>query len=337
MIVVTGASGHVGNNLIRELNRRGIKPRALIHREESADKSLKGLDFEPVKGDVTNLESMVEAFKGARLVYHCAAWISITPGMYKKLKTVNVDGTLNVLEACRKNNVKKIVYVSSIEALGDPGDGVLATEKMGFNPDKAMLEYGVTKAEAALLVQEAVKNGMDIVTVCPVGIIGPHDYKPSQMGNMMLDFYRKKLPAYPNYGGFDWVDVRDVVEGIILAGKKGKSGEAYLLTNGHTTSKEMMKILEKTTGGKMPKIALPYWLLSTAGFFAEFFYKATGKEAVITRDSAKILKSNLCASSEKAKRELGYNPRPLEESFKDHFEWLVDYYCNGGKKDGKKM
>lgn len=326
MIVVTGASGHVGNNLVRELNRRKIKPRVVIHNPEHAEKPLKGLDFEAVMGDVTDLQSMIEAFKGAEMVYHCAAWISITPGMYKKLRVVNVEGTLNVLEACRRNHVKKVVYVSSIEALGDPGEGVIAKEEMGFNPDKAMLEYGVTKAEAALLVQEAVKNGMDIVTVCPVGIIGPYDFKSSQMGNMMIDFYKGKLPAYPGYGGFDWVDVRDVANAIILAGEKGKKGESYLLTGGHTTNFEMMEILEKVTGKKKPKIALPYWLMSTAGFFAEFYYKATGKEAVITRDSAKILKSDLRASSEKAKRELGYDPRPLEQTFKDHFEWLIETY-----------
>lgn len=324
MIFVTGASGHVGNNLVRELNRKGIKPRVLIHNEKNAEKSLAGLSFEPVKGDVTDLQSMIDAFAGSDLVYHCAAWISITPGMYKKLRKVNVDGLLNVLEACRRNNVKKVVYVSSIEALGDPGEGVTATEEMGFNPDKAMLEYGVTKAEAALLVQEAVKEGMDIVTVCPVGIIGPYDFKSSQMGNMMIDFYKGKLPAYPGYGGFDWVDVRDVADAIILAGEKGGSGSFYILTGGHTTNFEMMEILERVTGKKKPKIALPYWLMSTAGFFAEFYYKATGKEAVITRDSAKILKSDLRASCEKAKKELGYSSRPLEQTFKDHFEWLME-------------
>lgn len=326
MIVVTGASGHVGNNLIRELNRRGVKPRVVIHNPDHAEKPLEGLDFEAVNGDVTDIDSMIEAFKGAEMVYHCAAWISITPGMYKKLRKVNVEGVVNVIEACRRNNVKKLVHVSSIEALGDPGEGIVATEEMGFNPDKAMLEYGVTKAEASLLIQEAVREGMNIVTVCPVGIIGPNDYKSSQMGNMMIDFYKGKLPAYPGYGGFDWVDVRDVADAIILAGEKGKSGEFYILTGGHTTNAEMMEILEKVTGTKKPRMALPYWLMSTAGFFAEFYYKATGKEAVITRDSARILKSDLKASSDKAKKELGFNPRPLEQTFKDHFEWIRDNY-----------
>jgi dihydroflavonol-4-reductase len=324
MIVVTGASGHVGNNLVRELNKRGIKPRVLIHKEENAQKPLAGLECEKVRGNVTDIDSLKKAFEGAKIVYHCAAWISITPGMYKKLRKVNVEGVANVIEACKACNVERIVHVSSIEALGDPGVGVIATEEMGFNPQNAMLEYGITKAEGSLLVQEAAKEGLNVVTVCPVGIIGPYDHKPSQMGNMMLDFKKGKLPAYPGYGGFDWVDVRDVVQGILLAGEKGKQGEFYILTGHHATNFEMMEILEKITGIKKPKIALPYWLMSTAGFFAEFYYKLTRKEAVITRDSARILKSDLRASSDKAKKELGFTPLSLEQSFKDHLEWLLE-------------
>lgn len=324
MIVITGATGHVGNNLVRELNKRGIKPRILVHEPTVVRKAIAGLDFEEVSGDITDADSLKKAFKGAEVVYNCAAWISITPGMYEKLRVVNVDGVINVLEACKLNNVKRLVHVSSIEALGDPGVGVIATEEMGFNPDRAMLEYGVTKAEASLLVQKAAKEGLNVVSVCPVGIIGPYDFRPCQMGAMIMDFKKGKLPAYPGYGGFDWVDVRDVAQGILLAAEKGKSGEFYILTGGHTTNHEMMEILEKVTGSKMPKVALPYWLLSTAGFFAEFYYKWTGKEAVITRDSAKILKSDLRASSEKAKKELGFAPRPIEQTFKDHYEWLME-------------
>ncbi|HRZ80753.1 MAG TPA: hypothetical protein P5044_12150, partial [bacterium] len=148
--------------------------------------------------------------------------------------------------------------------------------------------------------------------------------RPCQMGTMIMDFKKGKLPAYPGYGGFDWVDVRDVAQGILLAGEKGKKGEFYILTGGHTTNREMMQILEKVTGSKMPKVALPYWLMSTAGFFAEFYYKWTGKEAVITRDSARILKSDLRASSEKAKKEIGFDPRPVEQTFRDHYDWLME-------------
>lgn len=324
MIVVTGATGHVGNTLVRELNKRGIKPRIVIHEPTAVMEAVKGLDYEAFNGDITDADSLSRAFKGADTVYNCAAWISITPGMYKKLRKVNVDGVINVLKACKVNKVRKLVHVSSIEALGDPGEGVVATEAMGFNPDRAMLEYGVTKAEASLLVQEEAKKGLDVVTVCPVGIIGPYDFRPCQMGTMIMDFKKGKLPAYPGYGGFDWVDVRDVVQGILLAGEKGKKGEFYILTGGHTTNKEMMQILEKVTGSKMPKIALPYWLMSTAGFFAEFYYKWSGKEAVITRDSARILKSDLRASSEKAKKEIGFNPRPVEQTFQDHHDWLME-------------
>jgi len=322
MIAITGASGHVGNNLVRKLNKKGITPRILVHNPATLKKALKGLDFEAYRGDVNDIDSLNSLFEGVETVFHCAALISISPGIIDKLRKVNVEGVKNVLEAVKKNGVKKLVHVSSIEALGDPGEGIVATEEMGFNPDKAMLEYGVTKAEASLIVQKAAENGMNVCIVCPVGVIGPNDYKPSQMGTMIMDFYNGKLPAYPGYGGFDWVDSRDVAEGILLAAEKGKKGEVYLLTGGHATNDEMMGILEDVTGKKRPKIALPYWLMFSVGFFAEFYYKASGKEAVITRDSARILKSNLRASSKKAKRELGFDPRPINETFKDQFEWL---------------
>ena len=324
MIAITGASGHVGNNLVRMLNEKGIKPRILVHDPTNIKKALEGLDFEAYKGDVNDIESLNAMFEGVDTVLHLAAWISITPGIIEKLRKVNVEGVKNVLEAVKKNNVKKLVHVSSIEALGDPGEGVIATEEMGFNPEKAMLEYGVTKAEASLIVQKEAQDGLNVCTVCPVGVIGPNDFKPSQMGTMIMDFYKGKLPAYPGYGGFDWVDARDVAEGILLAAEKGKKGEVYLLTADHATNDEMMSILEDVTGKKKPKIKLPYWLMYSVGFFAEFFYKATGKEAVITRDSARILKSDLRASSEKAKKELGFAPRPMKQTFKDHFEWLKE-------------
>lgn len=326
MIVVTGASGHLGNNLVRKLNEAGIKPRIFVHEPTTVRRALESLDFEEVRGDLRDFQSLKEAFKGADLVYNCAASISIMRGVYKKIRRVNVDGAQNVLDACIANDVKRLVHVSSIEALGDPGRGVVATEEMGFNPDKAMLEYGVTKAEGSLLLQKASREGkIDVVMVCPVGILGPNDFRSSQMGEMMMDFKNGRLPAYPGYGGFDWVDVRDVVQALILAGEKGKSGEFYILRGGHATNDEMMGILEKLSGKKRPKIKLPYWLMYAAGFFAEFYYKASGAEAVITRGSARILKSDLRASSEKAKRELGFNPRPIEQTFKDHYEWMLQY------------
>ena len=333
MIVITGASGHVGNNLVRELNKRGIKPRILIHEETTVRKAIEGLDFEEVKGDTRDLESLKKAFEGADLVYNCAAAISIKCGVYDKIKTVNVDGVQNVIDACIADKVRRLVHVSSIEALGDPGEGVVATEELGFNPDRAMLEYGITKAEGSLLVQKAVKEGkIDAVTVCPVGILGPNDFRPSQMGTMEMNFRKGKLPAYPAYGGFDWVDVRDVVEAIILAGEKGKSGEFYLLTGGHVTNDEMMGILEKLSGRKRPKVSLPYWLMYTMGFLAEncFYRFFKSVEPVITRGSARILKSDLHASSEKAQRELGMKFRNVEEIFRDHYNWMVEY--TSGKK-----
>lgn len=324
MKIVTGATGHVGNVLVRELLKRGEEVTAMLHKR-SPD-ALADLDVPRIEADITDPESLEKAFKGIDTVYHCAAMISIMPGQYKKLKKINVDGTANVIKACRKNGVKKMIYVSSIEAVGDPFPGTPVDESMGFNPEKAMMEYGVTKAEASLLVKKEScnKKGPEIVTVNPVGVIGPYDFKPCQMGTMFIDFVKGRLPAYPAGGGFDFVDVRDVVNSMLLAEEKGIPGEHYLISSEHVTIPELMERLETITGKRKPFFALPLNLLYFFAFFAEYFYKISGKEAVITRDSVNILRSNLKVDGKKAEKELGYSPRPLDETIRDHIKWLQD-------------
>ncbi len=321
MILVTGATGHVGNVLIRKLLEKKEEVRALIH-IPTVSNSLDDLTIEKVKGDILDYHSLLNAFEGVETVYHCAAMISIMPTNFQKMYEINVVGTENVMKAAFKKGVKKVVYVSSIEAIGDVHPKIPVSEKDGFNPDKAMLKYGITKAKAALKVKEFAKQGLNVSIVCPVGIIGPYDFKPSQMGQMLIDFATKKLPAYPNYGGFDFVDVRDVADGIILADKKGKKGEHYILTSNHIKMSELMNLLEEITNKPKPKIKLPFNFMYFSGFFAEKFYAILKKEAVITRDSATILKSDLLVDGSKAKEDLGFSPRPLKESFKAQFEWF---------------
>jgi dihydroflavonol-4-reductase len=326
MIVVTGASGHVGNVLVRKLLEKGKEVTILLHPPTAVRASLEGLNVKKIDGDIRDYDSLIKAFAGAEIVYHCAATISIMPGKLEELRKTNVEGVRNVMNACREVGVSRVVHVSSVEAIGDASEnGAPIDESYGFNPDKAMLEYGITKAEGSLLVQEFVKEGMDIVTVCPVGVIGPYDFRPSQMGQMMLDFENGKLPAYPGYGGFDFVDSRDLIDGIVSAAEKGKPGDVFLLTSEHVTMPQMMDILEEITGKKKPKIALPYSLMRVIGFFAEQYYKVVKSEPVITRDSVKILHSNLKVNGSKARKELGFSPRPVKESMTDQLTWIKKY------------
>ncbi len=325
MIVVTGSSGHVGNVLVRKLLEQGKKVRVLLHPPTTVRVSLEGLDVERVSGDVTDYDSLLRAFDGAEMVYHCAAVISIMPGKLNEMRRTNVDGVKNVMRAAKACGVSRVLHVSSVEAIGDASkNGEPINETYGFNPDKAMLAYGVTKAEGSLAVMEFVKEGMDIVTVCPVGVIGPYDFRPSQLGQMILDFDSGNLPAYPGYGGFDFVDTRDLADGIIAAAEKGKPGDVFLLTGEHISVEGMMQLLEKITGKKKPSIRLPYSLMYTIGFFAEQYYKLVNREPVLTRDSVKILKSDLKVDGSKARAELGFSPRPIQESFEDQLRWLKE-------------
>ncbi|MCK5809338.1 SDR family oxidoreductase [bacterium] len=326
MILVTGASGHVGNVLVRKLLEKGEEVTVLLHSPTTVRASLTGLDIKKVEGDIRDYNSLVTAFAGVDMVYHCAATISIMPGDLEKLRETNVEGVKNVMKACREVGVSRVIHISSVEAIGDASEnGEPINESYGFNPDKAMLAYGITKAEGSLAVQYFVKEGMDIVTVCPVGVIGPYDFRPSQMGQMILDFESGNLPAYPGYGGFDFVDTRDLTDGIVAAAEKGKAGDVFLLTSEHITMPAMMDVLTEITGKKKPKISLPYWLMYGVGFFAEQYYKVVNAEPVITRDSVKILKSNLKVDGTKAAKELGFKPRSVKESMADQLAWIKEY------------
>ncbi len=320
MIVVTGASGHVGNTLVKMLLAEGRPVTAMLH-ENTHPESLKGVQVKTIKGDVLDKQSLIQAFTGAETVIHCAALISIVPGIYDTLYDINVKGTEHVIEACRLTGVKRLVYISSIEAIGDVGGGRPATEEDGFDPKRAMIEYGETKALASLKVLEAVKNGLDAVMVAPVGVVGPNDYKPSQMGKMVLDFVTRKLPAYPG-GGFYFVYVRDVARLIILAMDKGRTGELYLATGEHLTIPQMMSLLEEITGIKKPRFQIPYWVTYMGALGAEAVYKVFGGNPIFTRGSIRIIESNLRSSGEKARREFGFEPTPLKKTFADQIEWF---------------
>lgn len=321
MFVVTGATGHVGNTLVKKMVSQNKKVRALIH-DPSHTKPLEGVECEKVNGDILDYSSLVKAFTGADVVFHCAALISIVPGIFETLKKVNVEGTENVIKACRECKIRRLVYISSIEAIGDVRPGEAVCEADGFNPDKAMIEYGITKAHASMKVMEAVKAGLDAVLVSPVGIVGPYDFKPSQMGTMVRDFVFKKLPGYPAGGGFNFVDVRDVADIILLAAEKGRTGENYLAAGEQLTIPQMMDMLEEVSGIKKPFLKIPFWTMYLAAFFAETNYKIFGGTPLFTRGSTNILKSNLQVNGEKARKEFNFTPTPLRKTFADSIEWF---------------
>ncbi|HEY4695694.1 MAG TPA: SDR family oxidoreductase [Candidatus Hydromicrobium sp.] len=320
MEVVTGATGCIGNVLTRELLRKGKKVRVLI-RSTSDISSLEGLEIEKVLGDILDKDSLIKAFKGADIVYHLAAIISIMPGDRALIRRVNLEGTRNVIDACLKCGVRRLVYTSSIHALEEPPLGTVIDEDMPFDINSNRGEYDRSKALASLEVIEVARDGLDSVVVCPTGVVGPYDFRGSLITRTFIDFARKGIKMNVD-GAYDFVDVRDVAAGHILAAEKGKTGHYYILSGQRITLDEIFSILEEITGVKAPKYKVPFWLAKTAGIFTPLYYKLANKTPRFTNYSINTLRSNSYISHEKAGRELGYEARPIKKSIEDTFEWL---------------
>lgn len=320
MIVVTGATGHIGNVLVRKLVSRSKRVRAVIPPFEDAS-CLDGLKVEIVEGDIRQINSLIQAFKGSDVVYHLAGIISILSGKSELLYQVNVEGTRNVVEACLKTKVRRLVYTSSIHAVKEPPHGIVIDETFPFDPDNVLGDYAKSKAQATLEVLRGVEQGLDAAIVCPTGVIGPYDYKISEMGQLIMDFIQRKLKAYVD-GAYDFADVRDVATGLILACEKGKTGESYILSGEQITVRDLLLMLQEITEVKAPSFKIPAWLARTVGKIAPLYYCLTNIKPLFTTYSIDVLASNSQISSAKARRELGYSTRPVKESVTDAVAWF---------------
>ena len=321
MIVVTGATGHIGNVLVRELLAAGRPVRALVMHGDD-QRPLADLDVEIVYGDVTDLSSLKTAFAGAELVFHLAGIVSIMPGMTSILERVNVGGMRNVIDACRATGVHRLVYASSIHAIAEPPHGTVIDESLPFDPDGVLGDYARSKARATLLLLEEVgKGGLDAVICCPTGVIGPWDYGISNIGQLILDFASGHLKSYVR-GAYDFVDVRDVVKGLILAAEKGQPGRHYIFSGAQVQVLELMKELERNIGYPAPTYEIPPVIARAAGVLASVYYRLIRRRPVFTAYSIDVLRSNSLVSSARAREELGFTARPWQESIRDQVEWF---------------
>lgn len=319
MNLVTGATGHIGNVLVRELIRQDRPVRALVlPREDRA--CLDGLPVEICEGDVLDPGSLDAAMQGVDTVYHLAGIISIMPGQDDFVRRVNVDGTKNILRAAQQAGVRRLVYTSSIHAFGRPSEEVTIDESLPFDPQNTCGAYDRTKAEASLAVLDAAHNGLDAVVVCPTGVVGPHDYRTSELGQLVLDWLKTRV-AFLIDGAYDFVDVRDVVEGEILAADRGATGESYILSGERISLPGLFRIVREIAGLRPDMVTLPTNLARFAASFTPLYYRMSGEKPRFTSYSIETVLSNSNISSQKAREALGYHPRSMTESMRDTVAW----------------
>lgn len=321
--IITGSTGHLGNAIVELLKDTDCEIRGLVLPNEKV-RNKKGVTY--YKGDICDKESLNILFENTEnaeiYLIHSAGIISLEEKVTPKIYDVNVNGTKNIISLCMEKKINKLVYVSSVDAIPADDNEKVIKEVRQFNPDKVEGGYAKTKAEASQAVLDATKNGLQAVIVHPSAILGPDDYSGmNKVVNQVSDYVKGKMPAYVE-GTFDFVDVRDVAEGCILAAQKGVSGECYILSNNRYTFKEFLDIIKKANGGgkKIPK--LPLSLVMSLAPLMERFYKKSGKTPLFTTYTLRKLTGNSRFSHDKATKNLGYLPRELSETIKDTLIWL---------------
>lgn len=317
-ILVTGATGHIGNVLVRELCEEGYKVRVLVLPGESLH-PLEGMDIEIIEGNVLDPASLDRAMEGVAGIFHLAGIISIMPGEDERVRLVNVVGTQNVINAALGAGVKRMLHTSSIHALKRV-EGVTMDESLPFDAENPEGVYDRTKAEASLAVLAAVNEGLDAVIVCPTGVIGPHDYLGSEIGHLILSWLKKGVSLLTE-GAYDFVDVRDVARGMILAYLHGRTGAVYILGGEQIPLTRMQQMVRDIAGLRSQVLKIPKRLALFFANFTPLYYRLTRVKPRFTHYSLVTVMGNSDISSDRARRELGYNPRRMHDSIADTVRW----------------
>lgn len=273
LYLVTGAAGFLGNTLVSRLVEKGKSVRVLVL---PGEKNIPKNGVEVCYGDVREMESLVGFFHNPLeqelIVIHTAGIVTIASKFEQIVYDVNVNGTKNIVSLCESNKVKKLIYTSSVHAIPEKPKGETIFESETFNPDDVVGLYAKTKAEATKAVLEAAERGLNASVVHPSGMSGPFDKGRGYLTTLVIDYCKGRLTAAIN-GGYDFVDVRDVTEGIISCCEKGKRGECYILSNKYFTIKELLFLLHEITGKKEIKTILPLWFVNLVAPIAELYYK----------------------------------------------------------------
>ncbi len=320
LVGVTGASGHLGGALARRFLASGDRVRAFCHRDLRA---IEGLDLEAVRGDLLDPVSLLDFASGCDLVVHSAGVISISGDPDGMVARCNVEGVRNVVEACARSGVARLVHVSSTHAVHDCKDRDRYDET---NPYKGQgsFAYDRSKAAGEAIVLSAVAEGrLDACIVRPSSLVGPFDFKPSKVGQAILDLYRGRIPVLPP-GGYNFVDVRDGADGIARAAAAGRAGEVYLLSGRYCSMAELAALVERLGGRPAPRLALPFGLLSAFLPAVALLARLARMEQPYTEEMIRALEDcHPNMDNGKARSELGFRTRPLEETVADFLSWAA--------------
>ncbi|WP_394849200.1 NAD-dependent epimerase/dehydratase family protein [Pendulispora brunnea] len=323
--MVTGASGFVGANVARALVERGRSVRVFV-RASSDRGNLEGLDAEVAEGDLRDAESVARAVRGCDEVYHVAAeytfWSNEPASMYQS----NVQGTKNVMDACLRENVARVVYTSTVGTIGlasIDGDAMGARDERTPLADGQLTgHYKRSKFDAEKVALDYVARGLPVVVVNPSAPVGPWDRKPTPTGQILVDFMLGKMPAFVDTG-LNIVHVRDVAEGHVLAAEKGRVGERYILGHENLTLARILETLARLTGKRAPTMRIPYGVAYAAGWLSTRLADlVTHRPPAIPLESVKMAKRYMFFSSAKAVAELGLPQTPTERAFADALDWF---------------
>jgi dihydroflavonol-4-reductase len=313
--LVTGATGFVGSHVARVLLDAGHEV-TVFRRAGSPLANLEGLPVRHAIGDLHDAASIREAVRAKDAVFHVAALYALWARDRHEFFEVNVEGTRRVLRAAAEAGARRIVYTSTVGAVRGCALGEVADETAVFNLDATRDPYVQSKRRAEEVAFELCAVGAPVVVVNPAGPIGPGDLRPTPTGEILVKFVNGKLPGYTG-GGANFVDVRDVARGHLAAWERGRIGERYILGGRNLTVAELMQLLARETGLPAPRLRFPFFAVSLLATVLEVVAALTGRPPLLTRANVRILRHHLHVSSAKAERELGFSPRPLEESVRD--------------------
>jgi dihydroflavonol-4-reductase len=320
--LVTGATGFVGWHVAQKLAEKGHQVRALVR----DPKRLRELDVEVVVGDLRDPDSLDGAVDGCGTVFHVAAdyrlWAKDQDEMFRS----NVGGTRNMLVAAKRAGVGKFVYTSTVGCIGAP-EGSLGDERQPVRLEEMVGPYKRSKFLAEQVALEFARTGFPVVIVNPTAPVGDHDFKPTPTGRVIVDFLRKRMPAYLDTG-LNLVDVGDVADGHILASEKGRPGERYILGSENLTLRQIFEKLERISGVRAPKLQIPYFVAYGFGKMETALANVTGKEPRAPIDAVKMAKKKMFVTHEKAAQELGFCPGASDLALRRAVEWFRgNGYC----------